>query len=187
MTIAVPANMTAWALNEGVPVRAFMCAAPGVGLSSASCPPRGTLGGAAADCTEGACTAGGFPQLRARALAPARHRTGTQARAVEFARHAGLRRARGAAHTCRLRERGSGLAPARRSARGACMPKSRGEPRVVVSKNGPYLVSGGVPLAAQTIVADQAGESHAWKQGAAVPASESYALCRCGRSANKPF
>ena len=67
------------------------------------------------------------------------------------------------------------------------MPKSRGEPRVVVSKNGPYLVSGGVPLAGQTIVADQAGESHAWKQGAAVPAPESYALCRCGRSANKPF
>ena len=67
------------------------------------------------------------------------------------------------------------------------MPKSRGEPRVVVSKNGPYLVSGGVPLAAQTIVVDQAGESRAWKQGAVVPAPDSYALCRCGESKNKPF
>jgi len=67
------------------------------------------------------------------------------------------------------------------------MPKSRGEPKVVVSKNGPYLVSGGVPLARQTIVADEAGESQAWKEGAAVAASDSYALCRCGRSAHKPF
>ncbi|HYM27883.1 MAG TPA: CDGSH iron-sulfur domain-containing protein [Steroidobacteraceae bacterium] len=67
------------------------------------------------------------------------------------------------------------------------MPKSRGQPRVVVSKDGPYLVSGGVPLAGQTIVADQAGESQAWKAGAALPAPETYALCRCGRSASKPF
>lgn len=67
------------------------------------------------------------------------------------------------------------------------MSKSRGEPKVVVSKNGPYLVSGGVPLARQTIVADEAGDSQAWKEGTAVAAPDSYALCRCGRSANKPF
>jgi CDGSH-type Zn-finger protein len=67
------------------------------------------------------------------------------------------------------------------------MPKPKGEPAVAVTKNGPYLVTGGVPLAKQTIVADREGGSHEWQQGAAFPAQESYALCRCGHSANKPF
>jgi len=67
------------------------------------------------------------------------------------------------------------------------MSKPRGEPKVVVCKNGPYLVSGAVPLARQTIVADAEGGSHEWKESDAFPAQESYALCRCGRSGNKPF
>jgi CDGSH-type Zn-finger protein len=56
-----------------------------------------------------------------------------------------------------------------------------------VTRNGPYLVSGAVPLARQTIVADTEGGSEQWKQGEAVPAAESYALCRCGHSHTKPF
>lgn len=67
------------------------------------------------------------------------------------------------------------------------MTKSKVEAKVVVSKNGPYLVSGNVPLAKQTIVSDQEGDSQAWKQGEAYPAQASYALCRCGHSKNKPF
>lgn len=67
------------------------------------------------------------------------------------------------------------------------MAKSSGEPRVVVTKNGPYLVSGAVPLARQTIVADQEGGSHEWRETHPFPAQESYALCRCGHSGNKPF
>ncbi|HVP34880.1 MAG TPA: CDGSH iron-sulfur domain-containing protein [Steroidobacteraceae bacterium] len=67
------------------------------------------------------------------------------------------------------------------------MTKTRAEPRVVVSKNGPYLVSGAVPLARQTIVADSEGGSEAWRESHSFPAQESYALCRCGRSASKPF
>jgi CDGSH-type Zn-finger protein len=67
------------------------------------------------------------------------------------------------------------------------MSKPRGGPAVAVTKNGPYLVSGGVPLARQTIVADREGGSHEWQEGPALPAQESYALCRCGHSANKPF
>ena len=59
--------------------------------------------------------------------------------------------------------------------------------RVTVTINGPYLVSGAVPLARQTIVADDAGESQQWREGEAVAAPESYALCRCGQSARKPF
>jgi CDGSH-type Zn-finger protein len=61
------------------------------------------------------------------------------------------------------------------------------DPKVVVSKNGPYLVSGGVPLAKQTIVADREGGSQEWRQSDPFPAQESYALCRCGHSKSKPF
>ena len=67
------------------------------------------------------------------------------------------------------------------------MTKTKAEPRVVVSKNGPYLVSGAVPMARQTIVADSEGGSERWRESHAFPAQESYALCRCGHSANKPF
>jgi CDGSH-type Zn-finger protein len=67
------------------------------------------------------------------------------------------------------------------------MSKSTTEPKVVVSKNGPYLVTGAVPLSRQTIVADRAGESEKWSEGETFPTKESYALCRCGKSATKPF
>jgi CDGSH-type Zn-finger protein len=66
------------------------------------------------------------------------------------------------------------------------MTKSRGEPGVVVTKNGPYLVSGALPLARQTIVADEEG-SQQWRESHTFPPQESYALCRCGHSGNKPF
>jgi len=67
------------------------------------------------------------------------------------------------------------------------MSKPMAEPKVVVSKNGPYLVTGGVPLAKQTIVTDREGGSHEWKESDPWPAQESYALCRCGHSGHKPF
>jgi len=58
---------------------------------------------------------------------------------------------------------------------------------IVVSANGPYVVSGAVPLARQTILADANGDSIGWRQGEEFETAESYALCRCGHSANKPF
>ena len=67
------------------------------------------------------------------------------------------------------------------------MTKSKVEVKVVVSKNGPYLVSGDIPLAKQTIDSDAEGESQAWKEGAAFPRQATYALCRCGHSKTKPF
>lgn len=72
------------------------------------------------------------------------------------------------------------------------MPKSSGgprvaEPHVVVTKNGPYLVTGAVPLARQTIVADQEGGSQQWRESHAFAVQDSYALCRCGHSGTKPF
>ncbi len=59
--------------------------------------------------------------------------------------------------------------------------------RVVISKNGPYLVSGAIPLATQTIVADAEGGSESWSEGPPIKTPASYALCRCGHSKTKPF
>ena len=49
------------------------------------------------------------------------------------------------------------------------MTKSRVEVKVLVSRNGPYLVSGDIPLARQTIGSDAQGESQTWEEGDAYP------------------
>ena len=67
------------------------------------------------------------------------------------------------------------------------MDKPKVEVRVVVTRNGPYLVSGGAPLSEQTIFAGSSGESEAWKEGERFPQQDSYALCRCGHSNHKPY
>jgi CDGSH-type Zn-finger protein len=67
------------------------------------------------------------------------------------------------------------------------MDHKKSQPRVVVSQNGPYVVSGGVPLSKQTIATDASGDSTAWKESGTFPQAEKYALCRCGQSKKKPF
>jgi len=59
--------------------------------------------------------------------------------------------------------------------------------KVEVTKDGPYVVSGGVPLSEQWIATNAEGESLDYKQGKKYSAQEKYALCRCGHSINKPF
>lgn len=59
--------------------------------------------------------------------------------------------------------------------------------KITVTAGGPYRVTGNVPLAVQTIVADSQGNSIGWEQGEAIDAADDYALCRCGHSASKPF
>ena len=59
--------------------------------------------------------------------------------------------------------------------------------KIKVSKNGPYVVSGEIPLAKQTIGIDAEGYSYEWREGTKYPSQENYALCRCGQSSNKPF
>jgi CDGSH-type Zn-finger protein len=59
--------------------------------------------------------------------------------------------------------------------------------RVTVKKDGPYVVTGSVPLGTKIIGVDAAGESVQWNDGDAHPSAETYALCRCGQSGNKPF
>jgi len=62
-----------------------------------------------------------------------------------------------------------------------------GGKRIVISKNGPYHVTGGIPMRIQEIVADKDGMSWDWKAGKVFETGSEYDLCRCGRSANKPF
>lgn len=59
--------------------------------------------------------------------------------------------------------------------------------KVVVSRDGPYLVSGNLPLAEKIIVSDIEGTPVKWEEGRHYPDQEKYDLCRCGRSAHKPY
>jgi CDGSH-type Zn-finger protein/truncated hemoglobin YjbI len=52
------------------------------------------------------------------------------------------------------------------------------EPVIEVTKDGPYRITGGIPLGGA------AGEPEARNEGSS---PEHYALCRCGHSQNKPF
>jgi CDGSH-type Zn-finger protein len=59
--------------------------------------------------------------------------------------------------------------------------------KVKITRNGPFIVTGGVPLSEQSICVDGDGQCHGWKEGKKYPAQETYALCRCGQSNNLPF
>ncbi len=65
--------------------------------------------------------------------------------------------------------------------------KPRSAARVVVSEDGPYIVSGSVPLSKQIIGTDAEGGSESWEQGKVYSPQETYSLCRCGQSRTKPF
>lgn len=66
--------------------------------------------------------------------------------------------------------------------------KSENKPKVTVTKNGPYLVSGGLPLAKEIIIVSESeGCPTEWAEGDRYPEQDTYALCRCGQSKHKPF
>ncbi len=67
------------------------------------------------------------------------------------------------------------------------MESTKTAARVTITKDGPYVVTGGVPLSKQTIEVDAEGGSESWREGKAYPAQGKYSLCRCGHSKNKPF
>jgi CDGSH-type Zn-finger protein len=59
--------------------------------------------------------------------------------------------------------------------------------KITVSKNGPYIVTGRVPLTTSEICNDEEGYCRTWREVKRYPLQEKYALCRCGHSKNKPF
>jgi CDGSH-type Zn-finger protein len=58
---------------------------------------------------------------------------------------------------------------------------------IKVAKDGPYIVTGNIPMAKQTIITDDKGFSLRWEEGDVYPDEEEYALCRCGQSSKKPY
>ncbi len=60
-------------------------------------------------------------------------------------------------------------------------------PRITVQPNGPYVVTGSVPLAVRHPVLSEHEERLTWRTGERLEADETYALCRCGGSSTKPF
>jgi len=61
------------------------------------------------------------------------------------------------------------------------------KPKIKVSKDGPFLVSGNLPLDKEIIEIGASGEPENWRKSENYPNQENYALCRCGQSKNKPF
>ena len=61
------------------------------------------------------------------------------------------------------------------------------KPGIQVTKDGPYLVSAKVRLSKATIIVDQNDTPDAWKETEKSETPENCALCRCGKSGNKPF
>lgn len=59
--------------------------------------------------------------------------------------------------------------------------------KIKVIKNGPYRVSGNVPIAKQIIIADKEGIPVKWKEGDKYSPQKECDLCRCGKSRSKPY
>ena len=62
-----------------------------------------------------------------------------------------------------------------------------GRPRIVVQKDGPYVVRGDVPLVRKDQIVSEYGEPLVWQMGDAIETEGEYQLCRCGHSHDKPF
>ena len=60
-------------------------------------------------------------------------------------------------------------------------------PKIKVTKNGPYIIYGWLPIQEQIIIADSHGTATSWQHGALYPPKGIYTVCRCGESKNKPF
>ncbi|HVI42392.1 MAG TPA: CDGSH iron-sulfur domain-containing protein [Anaerovoracaceae bacterium] len=57
--------------------------------------------------------------------------------------------------------------------------------KIKIVRGGPYIVSGNVPLSEKIITPKAKG--YEYKDGRVFPQSETYALCRCGKSKNPPY
>jgi CDGSH-type Zn-finger protein len=68
------------------------------------------------------------------------------------------------------------------------MGKSKEDMKIVVYKDGPYVVTGDIPLSVQIIEPNKEGLSWEWRQAKRFdPKKSEYSLCRCGQSKTKPF
>jgi len=59
--------------------------------------------------------------------------------------------------------------------------------KIKVTENGPYIVSGNIPLNKINFKVDEDKNPYEYGEKEVIPTDETYALCRCGNSKNKPF
>lgn len=70
------------------------------------------------------------------------------------------------------------------------MSENNPEPiqKIAIKKDGPYKVQGRVPFIKMTQICSEFGEPLEWQNlGDQTPDSDTYLLCRCGKSASYPF
>lgn len=65
------------------------------------------------------------------------------------------------------------------------MSVDKNDRKIKIVKDGPYLVSGSMPLTEKIITSGH--ESYEYKEGRTFPREEFYALCRCGSSKEMPY
>lgn len=66
--------------------------------------------------------------------------------------------------------------------------QAKADAKIQVTKNGPYVVSGNMPLYRMIIKCDQKTNIPTeWLVAGTLKTQEKYLLCRCGESKNKPF
>ncbi len=58
-------------------------------------------------------------------------------------------------------------------------------PKIVISKDGPYIVTGSVELTELIIYSEN--NDYSMTPGKSFPAADTYKLCRCGKSSKMPF
>lgn len=61
------------------------------------------------------------------------------------------------------------------------------DPKIKVSLNGPYIVTGNVPLIKMVIETDEDEFPYCWHITETYPKRQRYSLCRCGESRNKTY
>lgn len=61
------------------------------------------------------------------------------------------------------------------------------KPKIKITKNGPYVVTGNVPLNKLVIKTGLGGAPDRYEETEKYPAKEEYHLCRCGKTKTPPF
>lgn len=61
------------------------------------------------------------------------------------------------------------------------------EPKIIVTRRGPYSVEGGIPLVRKEPIMSEHGEPLTWRKGEVLNTAKFYTLCGCGESGSKPF
>jgi CDGSH-type Zn-finger protein len=67
------------------------------------------------------------------------------------------------------------------------MADKNSQMKIIVQQDGQYVTEGHIPLVRMEQVVSEYGEPLEWKRGGTIETKDSYDLCRCGQSKEKPF